>query len=151
MLKKVRKNVRKNTLFNEEMYSNVLGSLIITHYIIHLLKTGEKLDTTEINKKWKSLRKKGRIGDKVLDFWIDDSDFIPKALDLFDMEPSYGDFCMVQSVFNALFLPYIDGDVLPIREDGWLPMSASSGKIYPIVEKSDTAETEEETTDVTNK
>lgn len=140
-LKKVRKNANSyNTIFNAEMYNNTLGSLIVTHYILHLLETGEKLDTNEINKRWKSLRKKGRIGDKSLDFWIDDPDFIVKALDLFDMKPSYGNFCMVQSSFNTLFLPYINNEPLPIREDGFLPMSASQGKIYPIVEKTETEE-----------
>lgn len=140
-LKQVRKNANSyNTIFNAEMYSNTLGSLIVTHYILHLLETGEKLDTNEINKRWKSLRKKRRIGDKVLDFWIDDPDFIAKALDLFDMKPSYGNFCMVQSAFNTLFLPYINNEPLPIREDGFLPMSASQGKIYPIVEKTETEE-----------
>ena len=157
MLKKVRKNANSyNTIFNAEMYNNTLGSLIVTHYILHLLETGEKLDAldtldtldtldaNEINKRWKSLRKKGRIGDKVLDFWIDDPDFIAKALDLFDMKPSYGNFCMVQSAFNTLFLPYINNEPMPIREDGFLPMSASQGKIYPIVEKIETAEKAEE-------
>ena len=139
-LKQIKKNVRNNTLFNPEMYSNVLGSLIVTHYILHLLETGEKLDTNEINKRWKSLRKKGRIGDKVLDFWLDDPDFIVKALDLFDMKPSYGNFCMVQSAFNTLFLPYINDEPMPIREDGFLPKSVSEGKIYPIVEKTDKEE-----------
>ena len=140
-LKQIKKNVEKNnTLFNPEMYSNVLGSLIVTHYILHLLETGEKLDTNEINKRWKSLRKKGRIGDKVLDFWLDDPDFIVKALDLFDMKPSYGNFCMVQSQFNTLFLPYINDEPMPIREDGFLPKSVSEGKIYPIVEKTETEE-----------
>ena len=140
-LKQVRKNANSyNTIFNAEMYNNTLGSLIVTHYILHLLETGEKLDTNEINKRWKSLRKKGRIGDKALDFWIDDPDFIVKALDLFDMKPSYGNFCMVQSSFNTLFLPYIDEQPMPIREDGFLPMSASQGKIYPIVEKTETEE-----------
>ena len=141
MLKKVRKNANSyNTIFNAEMYNNTLGSLIVTHYILHLLETGEKLDTNEINKRWKSLRKNGRIGDKLLDFWIDDPDFIVKALDLFDMKPSYGNFCMVQSSFNTLFLPYIDNQPMPIREDGFMPMSASQGKIYPIVEKTETEE-----------
>ena len=141
MLKKVRKNANSyNTIFNAEMYNNTLGSLIVTHYILNLLETGEKLDTNEINKRWKSLRKKGRIGDKFLDFWLDDPDFIVKALDLFDMKPSYGNFCMVQSAFNTLFLPYIDEQPMPIREDGFLPMSASQGKIYPIVEKTETEE-----------
>lgn len=144
MLKKIKKNVEKNnTLFNPEMYNNTLGSLIITHYILHLLETGEKLDTTEINRKWKTLRKKGCVGDKELDFWLEDIDFISKALDLFDMKPNYGNFCMVQSAFNTLFLPYIDEQPMPIREDGFMPMSATQGKIYPIVDTTDVDKTEE--------
>lgn len=131
------------------MYSNTLGSLIITHYILHLLETGEKLDTSEINRKWKTLRKKGRIGDKELDFWLEDINFISKALDLFDMKPSYGNFCMAQSAFNTLFLPYVDEQPMPIREDGFMPMSAIEGKIYPIVDTTDVDKKED--TNVTNK
>ena len=136
-LRKFRKNVRQSILrFDSAMYNNVLGSLVITHYVLRTLD-GEETDVNKIKSTWKKLSKK-----KTLDFWIDDKDFVVKALALFDMKPLYGRFVMCQSTFNVLFLPYIDGTVLPIREDGIYPMSARSGKIYPVLETN--KETEEE-------
>lgn len=129
-LRKFRKNVTKSCLkFDVDMYNNILGTLVITHYILNKLD-GVDLDVVTIKAKWKSLVKKGN-----LDFWLDDKDFIPKALALFDMKPIYGKFAMCQSALNTLFLPYIDKKVLPVREDGIYPNTAINGKIYPINEK----------------
>ena len=135
-LRKFRKSVKGSTLrFDPVMYNNVLGSLVITHYVLRTLD-GEETDVNKIKSTWKALTK-----NKTLDFWIDDKDFVVKALALFDMKPLYGRFAMCQSTFNVLFLPYIDGTVLPIREDSIYPMSARSGKIYPVLETN--KETEE--------
>lgn len=128
-LRKFRRSIEKSILrFDPTMYNNVLGSLVITHYILRTLD-GEDVDISKIKSTWRKLSKK-----KTLDFWLDDKDFIVKALALFDMQPLYGRFAMCQSAFNVLFLPYVDGTVLPIREDGIYPMSARSGKIYPVLE-----------------
>lgn len=136
ILRKFRKSVRQSILrFDSAMYNNVLGSLVITHYVLRTLD-GEETDVNKIKSTWKKLSKKKDLG-----FWIDDKDFVVKALALFDMQPSYGRFAMCQSTFNVLFLPYIDGTVLPIREDGIYPMSARGGKIYPVLETN--KETEE--------
>lgn len=127
LLRKYRKQVKKSNLrFAPEMYNNILGSLVITHYILNKLE-GNEPDVEAIKAKWKQLVKKGN-----LDFWLDDKEFIPKALALFGMEPIYGKFAMCQGALNALFLPYIDEQVLPIREDGIYPNTAIHGKIYPI-------------------
>ena len=135
-LRKFRRSIEKSILrFDPTMYNNVLGSLVITHYILRTLD-GEDVDISKIKSTWRKLSKK-----KSLDFWLDDKDFVVKALALFDMQPLYGRFAMCQSAFNVLFLPYIDGTVLPIREDGIYPMSARSGKIYPVLETN--KETEE--------
>lgn len=142
ILRKFRKNVRQSTLrFDPVMYNNVLGSLVITHYVLRTLD-GEKTDVNKIKSTWKALTKKKDLG-----FWIDDKDFVVKALALFDMQPLYGRFAMCQSTFNVLFLPYIDGTVLPIREDGIYPMSARSGKIYPVLETNKETEEEKENAD----
>ena len=136
-LRKFRRSIEKSILrFDPTMYNNVLGSLVITHYILRTLD-GEDVDISKIKSTWRKLSKK-----KTLDFWLDDKDFIVKALALFDMQPLYGRFAMCQSAFNVLFLPYVDGTVLPIREDGIYLMSARSGKIYPVLETN--KETEEE-------
>ena len=142
ILRKFRKSVKNPTLrFDPVMYNNVLGSLVITHYVLRTLD-GEETDVNKIKSTWKALTKK-----KNLDFWIDDKDFVVKALALFDMQPLYGRFAMCQSTFNVLFLPYIDGTVLPIREDGIYPMSARNGKIYPVLETNKETEEEKENAD----
>ena len=142
ILRKFRKSVKKSTLrFDPAMYNNVLGSLVITHYVLRTLD-GEDTDINKIKSTWKALTKKKDLG-----FWIDDKDFVVKALALFGMQPLYGRFAMCQSTFNVLFLPYIDGTVLPIREDGIYPMSARGGKIYPVLETNKEIEEEKENAD----
>ena len=129
ILRKYRKQVKNSNLrFEAEMYNNVLGSLVITHYILNKLD-GNELDVGAIKAKWKYIVKHG------IDFWLDDPDFITKSLALFDMEPIFGRFAMCQSALNTLFMPYIDDKILPIREDGIYPNSAIHGKIYPITEQ----------------
>ena len=109
ILRKYRKQVKNSNLrFAPEMYNNILGSLVITHYILNKLE-GNELDVDAIKAKWKYIVKHG------IDFWLDDPDFIPKALALFDMEPIYGRFAMCQSALNTLFMPYIDDKIIPIR------------------------------------
>lgn len=142
ILRKFRKSVKNPTLrFDPVMYNNVLGSLVITHYVLRTLD-GEESDVNKIKSTWKALTKKKDLG-----FWIDDKDFVVKALALFDMQPLYGRFAMCQSAFNVLFLPYIDGTVLPIREDGIYPMSARSGKIYPVLKTNKDTEEGKENAD----
>ena len=137
MLHALRKQVKNSNLrFDANMYDNVLGSLIITHYILNKLD-GVELDVNDIKTRWKKLVKKGN-----LDFWLDDKDFIPKALALFDMKPMYGRFAMVQGRFNLLFLPYIDGQVMPVKETGVYPLSARDGKIYPVTEHKEESQDE---------
>ena len=130
VLRKFRKSIVQSSLkFDPEMYNNILGSLVITHYMLNKLD-GNEPDVNAIKAKWKALVKKGK-----LDFWLDDKEFISKALALFDMKPIYGKFAMCQSELNTLFLPYVNDTVLPIREDGIYPNTARNGKIYPINEK----------------
>lgn len=129
MLRKYRRQIKKNNFqFPTEAYNNIVGSLIITHYILNIMN-GNEIDVNAIKSKWKYIVKKG------LDFWIDDKDFIPKVLAIFGMKPIYNQFAMVQSPLNTLFLPYINGQIFPIREDGVYPNSAIHGKIYPIEDK----------------
>ena len=128
ILRKYRKQVKNSNLrFEAEMYNNVLGSLVITHYILNKLD-GNELDVGTIKTKWKYIVKHG------IDFWLDDPDFITKSLALFDMKPIYGRFAMCQSTLNTLFMPYLDDKIIPIREDGIYPNTAIHGKIYPITE-----------------
>ena len=129
ILRKYRRQVKNNNLrFDANMYNNILGSLVITHYILNKLE-GNELDVSAIKAKWKYIVKHG------IDFWLDDPDFITKSLALFDMKPIYGKFAMCQSALNTLFMPYLDDKIIPIREDGIYPNTAIHGKIYPITEQ----------------
>ena len=128
ILRKYRKQVKSSNLrFEPEMYNNVVGSLVITHYILNKLD-GNEPDVGAIKAKWKYIVKHG------IDFWLDDPDFITKSLALFNMKPIFGRFAMCQSALNTLFMPYIDDKIIPIREDGIYPNTAIHGKIYPITE-----------------
>lgn len=81
LCKKFKKEIEKSSLrFPCEMYNNVVGSLIITNYIL----AEDKPELKDIIKQWKKIKKNG------LDFWLDDADFIPKVLGIFNLEPQYG-------------------------------------------------------------
>lgn len=126
MVHSIRKEMKKNNLrFDSDMYTHPMGSIIISACIL----TG-RTDVAEINRKWRNLKKHP----KQVDFWIDDEKFIDKTLALFDMErPEDFPIAMVQSDFNVLFLPCVDGQLFPLREDGVFPQTARKGKAYPIV------------------
>lgn len=125
-LHSMKKEIAKRKLmFDPELYNNTLGSVVISAYIL----SKEKPVVPVINKMWREVKRNR----KLVDFWLDDPDFIDKALDLFGMKrPEVFPIAMVQSKFNVLFMPYVDGQLLPLREDGIYPMTASHGKIYPI-------------------
>ena len=112
-------------MFAPDMYNNLLGSVIISAFIL----SEEKPVVSVINKMWRTIKK----NPKLVDFWLDDPDFIDKSLNLFAMKrPENFPVAMVQSNFNALVMPYVEGQLFPLREDGVYPMTASKGKIYPI-------------------
>lgn len=125
-LHSMKKEIKKNSLrFMPDMYTETLGSLIISTCIL----TGDKYDPVKVNKTYRNLKKHpGQV-----DFWIDDKDFIDKSLALFGMKrPEDFPIAMVQSDFNVLFMPYVDEQLFPLREDGIFPQTANKGKIYPI-------------------
>lgn len=126
-LHSMKKEIAKRTLmFDPEMYNNMWGSVIISAYILSPEKTKTPF---EINKWWHVIKKNPEL----VDFGLDDPDFIGKTLKLFSMpKPDYFPIAMVQSDFNVLFMPFVDGNLYPLREDGVYPMTASKGKIYPI-------------------
>lgn len=125
--KRVQKAITsKKLMFDVDMYTNVVGTLVITAYML----SENKPEPNKINKAWRKLKKKG------MDYWLEDKEFIQKTLAKFELEmPPYGKFAMVQSELNVLFLPYIDGQLYPVREDGLMPNTAYTGKIYPIVKE----------------
>lgn len=125
-LHSMKKEIAKRSLmFEPDMYNNVFGSVVISAYIL----SKEKPVVPVINKMWREIKKNHNL----VDFWLDDPDFIDKTLDLFCMKrPENFPIAMVQSDFNVLFMPYVEGQLFPLREDGIYPMTASKGKIYPI-------------------
>ena len=69
----------------------------------------------------------------LIDWNLSDEDFIDKTLAFFDVEkPKEFPIAFVQYGTNALFAPYIDGRVFPLREDGLKGAILTKGKVYPI-------------------
>lgn len=126
-LRKIKKEVAKNKLmFPLGMYNSLPGSIVITSYILN----NEKPDIKEVRKLWKKVEKHG------LPFGLEDHDYIDKVLSLFrckTIPDGYSAF--VQSSFNALVCPFIDGEIYPLREDGFYAATLRKGKIYPITKE----------------
>lgn len=131
ILKTIKKNVEKRQLkYERDMYSTVYGSLTIC--CLMFTPEENKPAVNVINKTWRNLRKKCLNNESSFPS-IADEDFIVKCLDLFGLKvPEYFPIAIVKSNFNMLFAPYIDGHILPIREDGFMSRTLESGKVYPI-------------------
>ena len=130
MCKKMAKKMDENKrlIFPTSMYGNVLGSLVISAYI--LSENKEEYDTAEISRLWNKVEKKPQ---KYINFGFDDEEFVDKALKMFGInKPSHFPIAMVCSKYNTLFAPYINGELYPLREDGFIPQTFKTGKVYPI-------------------
>ena len=134
VLRKMKKNVAKETLtFFPEMYTNVFGSIVISHYILSEDKSEEKVKS--IKRTWMKL-KKGKLK---IDFLFDDEKFIDKTLQLFGLERDENfSIAMVNNGINVLFVPFIEQNILPLREDGVYSNTLTNGKIYPVDFKGET-------------
>lgn len=110
--------------FPEDMYSDTLGSLAICGWIF---TAGEKPKVSSMKSKWRKILK----GEVPVDF--NDPDFVKKGLDFFGMKiPEVFPVAFVQSNWNAVFAPFVDGKLLPNREDGFIIQTLRKGKIYPL-------------------
>lgn len=124
-VKAIGKQLNKKLIFEEEMYYNLYGSLVICAY---LFEPG-KYDANKINKVWRKFMK-GRI---TFPAFSEDENWYSELLKVFDMEiPKNWSIAFVQSKHNALFVPYISGTVLPLREDGITCRTIETGEVYPI-------------------
>lgn len=127
-IRKIKKNIKQNVLkFPAEMYTDLIGSIVITSFMLNT----EKPSVVEIKKSWKKFK---RYADT---FCFKDKDnFINEVLTMFDM-PSIpeGTSAFVQSKYNCLVAPYINGEIYPLREDGIPARTLREGKIYPIVKE----------------
>lgn len=112
--------------FPVEMYSNVYGSLLISA----MMTNSENLEKrADVKKKWQEVKKNKAL----IDWDFSDEKFIDKTLDFFGLKkPEHFPIAFVQLGTNAVFAPYIDGVVYPIREDGLKGAILRNGKIYPV-------------------
>lgn len=124
-----KKNIAENSfMFPLDMYTNLPGSIVITSVILN--GSADNPDLLQIRKRWKYFTRHG------LGFSLSDPDYLSKVLKSFDREPFPLEFAaFVQSDFNALVCPYVDGHVLPLREDGHLTRTLLKGKVYKLTEK----------------
>lgn len=129
-IRRIKKNMQKmadNQLyFPVEMYSNVYGSLLISA----MMTNSENLEKrADVKKKWQEVKKNKAL----IDWDFSDEKFIDKTLDFFGLKkPEHFPIAFVQLGTNAVFAPYIDGVVYPIREDGLKGAILRNGKIYPV-------------------
>lgn len=123
-LKQIKKTVAKNSLmFPIDMYTSLPGSIVITSYILN----NEKPDLKSVHKKFKYYKRHG------LPFGLEDTEYINKVLKVFDCSPiPYQYAAFVVSDYNALIAPYVNGELMPLREDGLFTLTLRKGKIYPL-------------------
>ena len=129
-IRRIKKNMQKmadNQLyFPAEMYSNVYGSLLISAIMTNSENFEKRAD---VKKKWQEVKKNKTL----IDWDFSDEKFIDKTLDFFGLKrPSDFPIAFVQLGSNAVFAPYVDGVVYPIREDGLKGAILRKGKIYPV-------------------
>lgn|SRR5574344_1106171 len=121
-----KKRIARNSLkFMPEMYGNTVGSLVICAMVI-----SGNTNYSEVNKIWNKVVK---CPEKYIKCWIDDPEFITKWLKVFSLDvPAEFPIAAAMSRWNLLFVPYIDGHVLPLREDGVMPVTITRAEIVPI-------------------
>lgn len=130
--------------FNDiDMYNNLLGSFLISLYI---LKATDKTprDLSKFYKEEKARWLKDEVNEKT---WMDD--IVDKLNTSYQKNQEgkyievhsdktfipYGKIALVTSPYNALIAPYIDDQVLPVREDGWKGLTLETGDVHVIVEE----------------
>lgn len=107
------------------MYSDMLGSLGICGWMF--TNEAERPNVSSMKRKWIKILK----GEVPVDFT--QPDFIEKGLEYWGMKkPELFPVAFVQSEWNAVFAPYVNGQVLPNREDGYVIATLRKGKIYPL-------------------
>lgn len=130
----------KNKLFfPQNMYINIYGSVVLSALINHIYnqaKGGESVDVKglkkQIKSKWNNLLASEEERKKIT--WdFSDKDFYKKTLEYFEVPlPKPLNVCVCMTPQNVIFAPFIDNNVIPLREDGILARSMIKGKIYPV-------------------
>lgn len=124
------KRIEKKTQFRFplKMYTELYGTLFI---ICHMFAE-EKQPINQIVRKWKKS-----------EITIMDKDWVKKTEEYLGYKVPLDVLGFVQSDFNALFC-ILDGadNILPLREDGWMPLTYLKGK-YCRIEGIDDSQTED--------
>ena len=124
------KRIEKKTQFRFplKMYTELYGTLFI---ICHMFAE-EKQPINQIVRKWKKS-----------EITIMDKDWVKKTEEYLGYKVPLDVLGFVQSDFNALFC-ILDGadNILPLREDGWMPLTYCKGK-YCRIEDIDGSQTED--------
>lgn len=124
------KRIEKKTQFRFplKMYTELYGTLFI---ICHMFAE-EKQPINQIVRKWKKS-----------EITIMDKDWVKKTEEYLGYKVPLDVLGFVQSDFNALFC-ILDGadNILPLREDGWMPLTYRKGK-YCRIEGMDDSQTED--------
>ena len=125
---KMAKKVKLSQLnFAPDMYTNLYGSVVICGYIFS--EESKKPSVSHLNALW--LRAKDNPDE--ISWTLEDEAFVDKTLAYFGMErPKVFPVAFVQGRLNCLFAPYVNGEILPLREDGLMTQTLRKGKIYPV-------------------
>lgn len=125
--KAVKRNIIKRALkFPSEMYDNIYGSLAICYAMM----SKQDIMIAYIKKQWNIMKRTNKAPAS-----IEDKDFIEKTAIYFGYEydKSLNDYmALVVGKYNMLFAPYVDGHIMPLREDGLTGVTLQTGKVYPI-------------------
>lgn len=109
--------------FPADMYTNIYGSAVICAYMF----SSDKPDADAITDKWMDLKE-----DESLVDWVYEGDreaFFKKTVEHFGLKvPERCPVALVESRLNAIFAPYVEGRVFPIREDGFMTLTLRKGK-----------------------
>lgn len=121
---------KMNLRFNDEMFNDIVGSLVICHYMLC-----EKKPTIGfIKRRWIQYKKRTMK----YDCPVNPEHLIEDTISYFKLNKEPIPIAEVKSDFNTLFLPFIDGELYPIREDGVLPQTAQKAKtVTPILWESE--------------
>ena len=127
---------------NIEMYNTLLGSFLISLYI---LKTTDKTPQ-ELSKVYKSEKKRWLKGNVSEETWMQDlvdklntkrvkkEDGTYETIHTNTTKIPYGQIACIMSPFNMLIAPYVNDQVLPLREDGWKGLTLETGEVHVIIE-----------------
>lgn len=118
-------------IFPDEMYTNFIGSVIITNY---MFEQWEDVKLTEVKKLWKKIKKTPDTYFKTVEECYD----ILKIFEVFGLTRTWDyPVCLVTSDYGALICPYATDEdkiyPLPIREDCFYPTTIRKAKTIQVI------------------